>query len=272
MKTLRNSCIRAVRSAVQGQGSFVGVPPGIRAFSASDAQKMATELEGADPTTIVKAAFNQFGQDCAISFSGAEDVVLIEHAKAAGLPFRVFSLDTGRLHPETYRLFEDVENHFKIKIEYMFPETAAVEALVRQKGMFSFYEDGHKECCTIRKVGPLKRQLNTLKAWITGVRKDQSVTRVDLPVVQVDGVFKGQNDGPLIKFNPLANQSSADVWKTIVDNGVPYNKIHEKGFISIGCEPCTQTVLPTQHERLGRWWWEDSTKKECGLHAKEDKI
>lgn len=229
-------------------------------------------METADPTAIMKKALETFGNDVAISFSGAEDVVLLEHAKATGLPYRVFSLDTGRLHPETYQLFDDVEKHYGIKIEYTFPESAEVENLVRNKGMFSFFEDGHKECCTIRKVGPLRKQLGTLKAWITGVRKDQSVTRVDLPVVQEDGVFKGVGGGPLIKWNPLSNQSSADVWNTITTNDVPYNKMHEKGFISIGCEPCTKAVLPTQHERLGRWWWEDSTKKECGLHAKAEKI
>jgi|UniRef100_A0A7S4CT86 adenylyl-sulfate reductase (glutathione) len=269
IKALRN-CRHGARGIIHG--SVGAHNAAVRTFGTNEVPAVAAELENADPATIIKKAFTTFGKDCAISFSGAEDVVLVEYAKQAGVPFRVFSLDTGRLHPETYQLFQDVENHYQIKIEYMFPDTAEVEALVRQKGMFSFYEDGHKECCTVRKVGPLKRQLSTLKAWITGVRKDQSVTRVDLPVVQVDGVFPGQNGGSLIKFNPLANQSSADVWNLIQEKGVPYNKVHEKGFISIGCEPCTKAVLPTQHERLGRWWWEDSTKKECGLHAKADKI
>lgn len=244
---------------------------GIRKFSSDEVGSWAKALDKEHPTAIIKKALETFGKDVAISFSGAEDVVLIEHASKTGLPFRVFSLDTGRLHSETYKYFDDVEKHYGIKIEYMFPDSAQVESLVRNKGLFSFYEDGHKECCTIRKVGPLKRQLGTLKAWITGVRKDQSETRVALPVVQVDGVFPGK-EGPLIKWNPLSNQSSADVWKTITDNGVPFNKLHSEGFVSIGCQPCTRPVLPTQHERLGRWWWEDASKKECGLHAKAEKI
>nr|ABV44411.1 adenosine 5'-phosphosulfate reductase [Euglena gracilis] len=247
-------------------------PCHLRAFSTNDVPIIAKQLDAADPQTIIKKALETFGSDCAISFSGAEDVVLIEHASKTGLPFRVFSLDTGRLHPQTYKLFDDVENHYKIRIEYMFPDSAEVEQLVRKKGMFSFYEDGHKECCGVRKVGPLKRQLGTLKAWITGVRKDQSETRVALPVVQVDEVFKGKDGGPLIKWNPLSNQTSSDVWKTITDSGVPFNSLHQDGFISIGCQPCTRPVLPTQHERLGRWWWEDASKKECGLHAKAEKI
>jgi adenylyl-sulfate reductase (glutathione) len=261
MKMLRGAIFQANRVNIHG-----------RTFSSTEITSLAKQLESADPQTVIQKALEVFGQNIAISFSGAEDVVLVEHASKTGLPFRVFSLDTGRLHPETYEYFNDVENHYKIKIEYMFPNSADVEALVRQKGLFSFRADGHKECCTIRKVAPLTRQLGSLKAWITGVRKDQSETRVDLPIVQVDGVFKGEGGGPLIKWNPLANQSSKDVWTTITDRGVPFNKLHVKGFTSIGCEPCTRPILPTQHERLGRWWWEDAQKKECGLHAKAEKL
>lgn len=260
--------LKSIRAAQSGRSIFNS----LRYLSTSDVASLAAKLEKDHPQAIIQCALETFGRDCAISFSGAEDVVLLEHASKTGVPFRVFSLDTGRLHPETYAFFNEVENHYNIKIEYMFPESSEVESLVRQKGLFSFYEDGHKECCTVRKVGPLKRQLGTLKAWITGVRKDQSETRVDLPVVQVDGVFRGQNGGPLIKWNPLSNQTSSDVWKTITESGIPANKLHEAGFISIGCQPCTRPVLPTQHERLGRWWWEDATKKECGLHAKAEKI
>jgi len=215
-------------------------------------------------------ALSTFGNDVGIAFSGAEDVALIEYAHLTGRPYRVFSLDTGRLNAETYRLFDKVEKHYNIHIEYTFPDTQACTELVRTKGMFSFYEDGHQECCRIRKVQPLRRQLKTLKSWITGQRKDQSPgTRAAVPVVEVDPVFEGLAGGPgsLIKYNPLSNMSSAEVWNFLRVMGVPTNDLHACGYVSIGCEPCTRPVLPNQHEREGRWWWEDATAKECGLHS-----
>eukprot|EP00741_Cyanophora_paradoxa_P000146 tig00000057_g141.t1 len=234
---------------------------------ASEWEQKNQEWQGSSPREIIEEALKKWGGDVAISFSGAEDVVLIEYALQTKLPFRVFSLDTGRLHPETYRFFEKVEKHYGIKIEYCFPEKEAVEKLVREKGMFSFYVDGHNECCGIRKVQPLRQHLGTLKAWITGQRKDQSPgTRNSIPVVQLDPAFKGVGGGDLIKYNPLANVSSEDVWLSIRTLEVPYNELHEKGIVSIGCEPCTKATLPSQHEREGRWWWEDATQKECGLH------
>lgn len=218
-------------------------------------------------TAIIEHALSTFPNDTAIAFSGAEDVVLIEFASRTKKPFRVFSLDTGRLHPETYRFFAEVEKHYGIKIEYTFPDATEVMELVNEKGMFSFYEDGHQECCRVRKVRPLRRKLSTLRAWITGQRKDQSPgTRAEIPVIQLDPAFKGVDDGPLIKYNPLAGISSSEVWATIRSTEIPYNTLHTDGFISIGCEPCTRPVLPNQHEREGRWWWEEATQKECGLH------
>lgn len=233
----------------------------------TDYQALQNELADAQPAAIIKRALEDFGDDIAISFSGAEDVLLIEYAHQSGLPFRVFSLDTGRLHPETYRFFDAVEKHYKLHIEYCFPSAREVQNLVRTKGMFSFYKDGHQECCQVRKVNPLRRQLSGLQSWITGQRRDQSPgTRQTVPVVEEDQTFKGKNDSGLIKWNPLANQSSEDVWMSIRALGVPYNKLHEQGFVSIGCEPCTRAILPGQHEREGRWWWEAATQKECGLH------
>lgn len=219
------------------------------------------------PVQVIDHALSNFPGEVAIAFSGAEDVVLIEYASRTRQPFRVFALDTGRLHPETYRFYSEVEKHYNIRIEYTFPESEEVTALVNEKGMFSFYEDGHQECCRVRKVRPLRRKLSTLRAWITGQRKDQSPgTRSEIPVIQVDPAFAGTNDGQLIKYNPLANVSSSEVWATIRSTEVPYNALHTMGFISIGCEPCTRPVLPNQHEREGRWWWEEATQKECGLH------
>ena len=191
-------------------------------------------------------------------------------AHLTGRPFRVFSLDTGRLNPETYRLFASVEKHYNIRIEYTFPDAEETMELVRAKGLFSFYEDGHSECCRVRKVRPLRAQLTGLRAWITGQRKDQSPgTRMAVPVAQVDPVFAGLAGGPgsLVKYNPLSNFTSAEVWNFLRVMGVPVNALHSAGYVSIGCEPCTRPVLPGQPEREGRWWWEDATAKECGLHS-----
>jgi phosphoadenosine phosphosulfate reductase len=228
---------------------------------------LAEEWAGKQPGDLIAIAIQEYAPDVAISFSGAEDVVLIDMASKAGGDFKVFSLDTGRLHPETYQFLEKVREHYQIPIETFFPQPEAVQQLVAAKGLFSFYRDGHKECCGIRKVEPLQRALKPLGGWITGQRRDQSPgTRAAVPVVQVDPTF-GSDDHPLVKFNPLANWTSQQVWTYIRDHEVPYNALHERGFISIGCEPCTRAVRPGEHERAGRWWWEEETKKECGLHA-----
>ena len=227
---------------------------------------LASEYADKSPSEILALALEQEGE-IAISFSGAEDVVLIDMASNLGKPFRVFSLDTGRLHAETYQFIEKVRQHYNIDIEICSPETEEIQQLTTEKGLFSFYRDGHQECCGIRKVQPLRKKLATLDGWITGQRKDQSPgTRNDIPVVQSDEGFSGPGK-QLIKYNPLANWSSADVWNYIRMMEIPYNPLHEKGFISIGCEPCTRPVLPNQHEREGRWWWEEATQQECGLHA-----
>lgn len=233
---------------------------------AFDLSQTQTELQGKNPRSILKTALANF-DNIAISFSGAEDVVLIDMALQIRKDVQVFTLDTGRLHPETYRFIEQVRKHYQIDIDVLTPNRDVLDAFVKQKGLFSFYQDGHKECCGIRKVEPLRRKLATLDAWITGQRKDQSLdTRSEIPEVQLDEAFSIA-DKPLIKFNPLLNWSSAQVWDYIEAYQVPYNPLHGQGFISIGCEPCTRPVLPNQHERAGRWWWEDATKKECGLHV-----
>ncbi|TKY54001.1 5'-adenylylsulfate reductase 3 [Spatholobus suberectus] len=234
-----------------------------------DVEQIASDLENASPLEIMDRALEKFGNDIAIAFSGAEDVALIEYARLTGRPFRVFSLDTGRLNPETYQFFDAVEKHYGIRIEYMFPDAVEVQALVRSKGLFSFYEDSHQECCRVRKVRPLRRALKGLRAWITGQRKDQSPgTRSEIPVVQVDPVFEGMDGGigSLVKWNPVANVKGHNIWNFLRTMNVPVNSLHSQGYVSIGCEPCTRAVLPGQHEREGRWWWEDAKAKECGLH------
>ncbi len=230
-----------------------------------NAEQRANEYENQSPVAIIKLALENF-DNIAISFSGAEDVVLVDMAAKINPDVKVFTLDTGRLHGETHRFIEQVREHYGIEIDVLSPDTESLQNLVKTKGLYSFYKDGHKECCGIRKVIPLRRQLASLDAWITGQRKDQSPdTRNTVPTVENDAAFSSA-DKKLVKFNPLSNWSSAEVWDYIRSNGVPFNALHEKGFISIGCEPCTRTILPNQHEREGRWWWEDATLKECGLH------
>jgi phosphoadenosine phosphosulfate reductase len=228
---------------------------------------LAGDYATRDPREIIALALTEYSPDLGISFSGAEDVVLIDMAAKLGTPFRVFSLDTGRLHPETYQFLDRVKYHYDLDFEVFFPQPEAVQALVREKGLFSFYKDGHKECCGIRKVEPLTRALKPLRAWMTGQRKDQSPgTRTAVPVIQLDRTF-GSAERPLVKFNPLSHWTSKQVWAYIRENELPYNPLHDRGFVSIGCEPCTRATNPGQHEREGRWWWEEETKKECGLHA-----
>ena len=232
-----------------------------------DVEATAADLAERSPSEIVEWSLERFGADCGIAFSGAEDVVLIDLATKTGLPFSVFSLDTGRLHPETYRFIDKVREHYGVEIRTMFPAAEAVEALVREKGLFSFYDDGHGECCGIRKVEPLRRALKSYRAWVTGLRQDQSpATRSDIPAVEVDDSHEGAA-GLLFKVNPVARWTSAQVWQYIREHDVPYNPLHEQGYTSIGCAPCTRATLPGEHERAGRWWWEEATKRECGLHT-----
>lgn len=237
------------------------------AFDTGTIPALAGQYASRTPQEILALALDGFSPDIAISFSGAEDVVLIDMAAKLGRPFKVFSLDTGRLHAETYQLIDRVANHYDITVDAFFPQPEAVQALVHNKGLFSFYKDGHKECCGIRKVEPLTRALAPVGAWVTGQRKDQSPgTRAEIPVIQLDRTFSTPARA-LVKFNPLSNWTSAEVWAYIRQHDVPYNALHDRGFVSIGCEPCTRAVNPGQHEREGRWWWEEETKKECGLHV-----
>jgi len=234
------------------------------ASSADQLKTWALELDQKSPREILAHALARH-DNIAISFSGAEDVVLVDLAVKIRPDVKVFTLDTGRLHPETYRFIEQVRERYGIAIEALSPDAAQLESLVRAKGLFSFYRDGHDECCGIRKVAPLRRKLATLDAWITGQRRDQSPTRAVVPVLQADPAFAA-GGRVLAKYNPLANWSSERVWNYIRGNELPYNALHERGYTSIGCEPCTRAILPGQHEREGRWWWEEATKKECGLH------
>ena len=235
-------------------------------LSAEEIAQLAVDFDRAPPERSVRWLLERFRGEAAIAFSGAEDVALIDIAVKSGLPFSVFTLDTGRLHPETYRFIEKVRTHYGVSIEMMSPQAEPLQQFVQKKGLFSFYDDGHGECCGIRKLEPLRRALGKQRAWITGQRRDQSPTRTDVPVLQLDS-HQGLAGGPLLKLNPLAAWSLQKVWSYIRANEVPYNELHDQGFISIGCEPCTRVPRPGEHERAGRWWWEEATKRECGLHT-----
>ena len=234
-------------------------------LSAAEIEALNREAQDAEPRDILAEAIKRL-PNLAIAFSGAEDVILVAMATRIRPDIPVFTLDTGRLHPETYRYIDDIRERYQLNLEVLSPERAPLEKLVKEKGLYSFYRDGHEECCEIRKIGPLRRKLKTLDGWITGQRRDQSPTRARVPVYQLDASYSGQG-GSLVKINPLANWSLKQVWETIRLLEIPYNPLHDRGFVSIGCEPCTRAVGPGQHEREGRWWWEEATIKECGLHS-----
>lgn len=250
------------REATLGSGAAAGIDP-------AELYALADELRDKPPAEILSWGLRRFGARCAIAFSGAEDVVLLDMAVRSGLPFSVFCLDTGRLHEETYRFIDRVRAFYGLDIQIMSPEPEPLQAFVRRKGLFSFMEDGHGECCGIRKVEPLRRALSQFEAWVTGQRRDQSPsTRGSVSVLERDATFSGVS-GNLIKLNPLSFWSSAQVWSYIRTERVPYNELHDHGFISIGCQPCTRPIRPGEHERAARWWWEDATQRECGLHVKK---
>ncbi len=198
----------------------------------------------------------------------AEDMVLTDMILRARLPIVVFTLETGRLHQETLDMVERIRQTYGYDVQLYKPEAAAVDTYVQQNGLNAFYDsvEMRKECCRIRKVEPLKRALAGNKAWVTGQRRAQSTTRAQLAVQENDEAHG------MTKFNPLADWSEEDVWHYIRSNNVPYNPLHDKGYPSIGCEPCTRAIQPGEDVRAGRWWWENPESKECGLHVVDGKL
>ena len=241
------------------------LPSAVFTENLADKNKAYEKME---PQEILMEAQQAFGRDLGLAFSGAEDVVLIDMAARNAMPFRVFCLDTGRLHAETGTFIDRVREHYGIVIEIYTPSPALLEPMIREKGLHSFYREGHQECCSIRKVEPLKRALAGLRAWVSGLRQDQSpATRSRMPVLAWDEDHQRAEGGPLLKFNPLLHWNSNQIWAYIRENDVPYNPLHDQGYRSIGCAPCTRPSRPGEHERMARWWWEDATRRECGLHA-----
>jgi phosphoadenosine phosphosulfate reductase len=235
----------------------------------TELQKKNTELEPKQAHEILEDAVTSFGDGLVLASSlGAEDQVLTHLLLQVQPNARIFVLDTGRLHPETYEVMAETEKKYGMKYELYFPKTEAVESLVREKGINSFYEsiENRKECCYIRKVEPLNRVLASAKAWITGIRRSQAVTRANTPILEWD------DEHSIAKYNPLATWSEDDVWSFIKEQNIPYNALHDKGFPSIGCAPCTRAVEPGEDVRSGRWWWESPESKECGLHVVDGKL
>lgn len=227
--------------------------------------KLNQELQNLSAEDIIKYFLKEYKQDAALSSSlGAEDQVLTDMILKVDKDANIFTLDTGRLHPETYDVMDATNLKYGVKLNVFFPLNEKVEELYQKQGINGHFESiqNRKNCCNIRKMEPLKRALKPLKVWITGLRAAQSITRTDMPVVEYDENFE------VIKVNPLINWSEEDVWNYIKQNNVPYNKLHDKGFPSIGCAPCTRAIKDGEDIRAGRWWWENPEHKECGLHAK----
>jgi phosphoadenosine phosphosulfate reductase len=221
-----------------------------------------------DTKATLRRIADAFSPAVFASSLAAEDMVLTDMILRERLPIGIFSLETGRLHKETLGILDRIRETYHYEVQLFRPEASAVDAYVRQNGLNAFYDsvDMRKECCRIRKVEPLKRALAGKKAWVTGQRRAQSTTRSDLAVQEND-----EGHG-LAKFNPLVEWSEADVWNYIRANKVPYNPLHDKGYPSIGCEPCTRAIQPGEDVRAGRWWWENPESKECGLHVVDGKL
>jgi len=227
--------------------------------------QLNTQFNNKTPEEVLEYFLNEYGFDAALSSSfGAEDQVLTHMMLNITKEAHIFTLDTGRLHPETYAVMDATNLKYGTKVKVFFPKHEAVQELYSTQGINGFYEsiENRKSCCFIRKIEPLQRALKPLKVWITGLRASQSVTREDLNIIEFDEA----ND--VIKINPLLLWDEKDVWDYIKEHRVPYNKLHDKGFPSIGCAPCTRAVLEGADVRSGRWWWENPEHKECGLHVK----
>ena len=228
-------------------------------------QQIISETKDYGPKKLLKYVLALFGDKIALASSfGAEDQVLTDMICRISRNVRIFTLDTGRLHEYTYKAAEATRKKYGIEIKVLFPDYQQVEKMVTKRGFNLFYDsvENRKLCCQVRKTEPLKRELSALDAWICGLRKEQSPTRTDIGTVEWDKAFG------LIKICPIINWSENDVWKYIKDNDIPYNELHDKGFPSIGCEPCTRAICKGEDVRAGRWWWELPEHKECGLHAK----
>jgi phosphoadenosine phosphosulfate reductase len=232
--------------------------------------KLQHAVEGKDAEDAVREAFRILPADRVVLASSLsiEDQVLTHMACAVTAKPRVFTLDTGRLFPETYEAMERTMQRYGFRYEVLAPDTRELEEMVRTHGpnLFNRSVELRKMCCAVRKINPLRRVLSTADAWICGLRTDQSVTRQSIQEVEWDETFG------LCKINPLVDWTEQQVWEYIRRNKIPYNVLHDRGFSSIGCAPCTRAVKPGDSLRAGRWWWENPEHKECGLHIRDGKV
>lgn len=216
---------------------------------------------------VIAWAVRAFGAGLTFASSfGAEDMVVLDMLLAVDRKASVFVLDTGRLHQKTYDVIEQTRAHYGRGFEFFAPKAEALEALLAGAGPNGFYlsKEARKACCQVRKLEPLGRALAGRRAWLTGLRRSQSMTRSELAVVETDGAH-----GDIAKINPLAGWSDEQVWAYIRSRSLPYNALHDRGFPSIGCAPCTRAVRPGEDVRSGRWWWEEPEHRECGLHPRK---
>lgn len=228
-------------------------------------QEYLAETHSLDASALIAWALRKFGPEgvsLACSFS-IEDTTLVHMAHASGLPFQALVLDTGRLHEETYQTMERCRSKYHMEFDVYFPNFEKVEHLLRTKGSRSFYDtvENRKECCGIRKVEPLGRALKSKQAWMTGLRREQSVTRSDIERIEID-----EANGGLVKLNPIVDWTTEQLNQYAKDNEVVIHPLHAQGFPSIGCAPCTRAIQPGEDFRAGRWWWENPDHKECGIH------
>jgi len=231
-------------------------------------QALNRRFEKSPAEEILAYFLELFNGRIALSTSmGAEDQVLTDMVHKIDPSVRIFTLDTGRMFPEVYELIEKTNVTYQTTIELFFPDTYEVEKMVREKGINLFYEtiENRKQCCGIRKTQPLKRALKGLDLWICGLRSDQSLTRLNTRILEWDEANR------LLKLSPLAHWTHSDVWDYIHRHDVPYNPLHDRGFPSIGCQPCTRAIKKDEDIRSGRWWWEQPENKECGLHNRPEK-
>ncbi|TDO22335.1 phosphoadenylyl-sulfate reductase [Pedobacter duraquae] len=230
--------------------------------------KIAAEIGAMDPVAALRYLSGRFAGKITFSTSfGLEDQVITDFIFANHLPIPIFTLETGRLFPETYYVWNRTLERYQQPIAAYFPNADKLGAMVNTKGPSSFYAsvENRKECCQIRKIEPLKRALNGMQCWITGIRADQSLNRNEMTNLEWD------EGNQLIKFHPLFNWTLEDVKAYVKTENLVYNPLHDKGFPSVGCAPCTRAVKEGEDFRAGRWWWEDQSKKECGLHTTNEK-
>jgi phosphoadenosine phosphosulfate reductase len=242
----------------------IGIHPLYMRLIAAQVEQLSQEFENKTAQEILGWALSTFGPKIGFASSfGAEDVAVIDMMARIDRNARVFTLDTGRLNQETYDVIDDIRARYGIKIDVFFPDQEEVEEMVKNLGMNLMYAsvENRKLCCEIRKVRPLNRALADLDGWITGLRRNQASTRADTKKIEIDSLHDG-----MIKLNPIADWTSDMVWDYVRTNNVPYNKLHDMGYPSIGCEPCTRAIKTGEDPRAGRWWWESAANKECGLH------